>query len=67
MQHLLDSGGSISAHKSRLFATSISLRQWLATYKWAPIGSLINVSHSFRDLGSTLFSTLAVSTSLSAG
>eukprot|EP00973_Karenia_brevis_P010094 1366533-Karenia_brevis.AAC.1 len=63
--HLLDLGGKLSAHKSKVYATLSSHRSWLSTYQWQGLQQLIPVVHCLRDLGSALNTTLSINTSLS--
>eukprot|EP00973_Karenia_brevis_P093384 12417085-Karenia_brevis.AAC.1 len=48
--HLLDLGGKLSAHKSKVYATLSTHRSWLTTYQWQGLQQLIPVVHCLRDL-----------------
>eukprot|EP00973_Karenia_brevis_P079980 11097709-Karenia_brevis.AAC.1 len=51
-------GGRLSPHKSKLFSTVGTHRNWLRTYTWDIIEQAIPVVHHMRDLGASLCTTL---------
>eukprot|EP00973_Karenia_brevis_P063293 8798217-Karenia_brevis.AAC.1 len=65
IQHLQDLGGRIAPNKSLTFATHAKHRHWLGGFVWPQLGGVIDVVHSFRDLGSQLTLVNAVSTKVS--
>ena len=51
IQHSVDLGGRISAHKSTVFATCHTHKTWLGSYLWPCMLATIRVVGHIRDLG----------------
>ena len=66
LQHLVDLGGKLSAHKSKLFSTLETHRAWLSSFVWPVVQQQIEVVHNLRDLGSAINTMCHSCTSYSA-
>ena len=66
LQHLVDLGGKLSAHKSKLFSTIETHRVWLSADVWPIVHQQIDVVHNLRDLGAAINTMRHSCTSFSA-
>eukprot|EP00973_Karenia_brevis_P059889 8336919-Karenia_brevis.AAC.1 len=65
IEHLQDMGGRLAPHKSNIFASISTHRQWLASYEWPGIHQTIPVVQQLRDLGASINFTGGIDTTMS--